>query len=143
MKGSIIFNNEFYDKAYSSFDLANTLGMDVGLVDTVLVYNAGLAANKAGNFDNAVSNFQKCIDMGYNGGDMYSTLAIVYKGNGMDDKACEVINAGLDKFPSNEVLLGDKVNCALASGDSGSAKEGVLIMIENDPENAKFEICSR
>ncbi|NND77924.1 MAG: tetratricopeptide repeat protein [Flavobacteriales bacterium] len=132
------FNNEIYDKAYNSFDRANTLGLELGVMDTVLVYNAGLAANKAGDFDNAIANFQKCIETGYNGGEMYSTLAIVYKNEGMNEKACEIINAGLAKFPTNEVLLGDKVNCALASGDSGSAKDGVLKMIEKDPTNANL-----
>lgn len=137
-QGIELFNEEYYKRAYNAFDMANKLGLDLGILDTVLVYNAGLAANKAGDFDNAIKNFQKCLETGYNKDEMYSTVAMMYRDEGMDEKACQFINEGLAKYPESELLLGDQVNCALASGDAQGAKAGVLIMIENDPENANL-----
>ena len=136
--GIELFNKELYKKALNAFDIANTLSADMGVMDTAIVYNAALAAEKAEMYDVAIDNYRKCIETGYNGGDVYYTLVGIYKIQENMDAAKQAIDEGLAKYPGHSGLLGEQVNISLGSGDSSGAKDGVLKMIENDPNNANL-----
>jgi len=129
------FNDENYEKALMAFNIATDISSGMGILDTAIVFNAGLAAEKAGMIDEALAKYQKCIDTGYNGADMYYTMVNLYKSQDRMEDAKKAIEAGLEKYPGNPGLLGEQVNMSLSSGDSKGAQEGVRKMIEEDPTN--------
>ena len=135
------FNTENFDKAYYSFDLANVIGSEFNVIDSSNVFNAGLAAERGEMFDEAIANYRKCIDMGYNGSQMFSILAEVYKGMGKADMAAAAIDEGLQKYPDDQNLITDKVNSQLGDDDLGGAEENLLKMIESQPDNANLRFA--
>lgn len=135
------FNSENFDKAYNSFNLANEIGAKFNVIDSSNVFNAGLAAERAEMFDEAIANYRKCIEMDYNGSQMFSILAEVYKGMGKAEEAQKVIDEGLAKYPDDQALITDKVNSQLGADDLGGAEGNLLKMIEAQPDNANLRFA--
>ncbi|MBN1986898.1 MAG: hypothetical protein JW761_11375, partial [Prolixibacteraceae bacterium] len=80
------FNNEDYEKALRSFEQILAIN-DMPLikednpdaVDTVIVYNAGLAAYNAQQYDKAIEYYKEAAEHGYNGARTYSLIANAYQ----------------------------------------------------------------
>lgn len=55
-------------------------------MDTAVIYNAGVAAHKAGQVDEAMEFYKKSLELGYEANRIYAMLASIYLGRSRDAK---------------------------------------------------------
>ena len=75
---------------------------------------------------------------GVDGVDVYKHLAACYNGMGDSENAMAMINAGLEKDPSDASLIVEKVNAYMKDGKTVEAIEDINKLRELDPENAQL-----
>ncbi len=69
---------------------------------------------------------------------IYKHLAASYHGLGNDEKAFEMINEGLDKYPGDAAMIIEKVNVNLKQGKGQDAINDLLELKKLDPTNASI-----
>ncbi len=129
------FNNEVYPKAGTSFRKSYEISLTGIAPDTSALINAALAYQRAGMFDEALTNYQELKDLGYNKVDIYKNLAACYTGLNNDEKSLEMIQNGLEQFPGDGSLIIEKVNLYLKQGKGEEAINDLNKLHEMDPEN--------
>ena len=115
------FNQNNYDKSLEAFE--NILEIsDTRLfeeqIDTIIYYNAALAARNAGDHEKAIEFFRKAIDLGYGGSDAYYLLKTEYIAVNDSNGALKVLQEGYEKYPDTTLILIELVNYYLTSGDT-------------------------
>lgn len=139
------FNEENYNKALSSFE--NILELqDIpimeedspGAVDTVIIFNAGLAAYNAEKYDKAIDYYSEAAEHGYNGARTYSLLANTYQLKGDTLGALEALKEGFEKYPDNNTILTSMIQVYLDLDKTQDAMKYLQLAIEQDPTNATF-----
>jgi tetratricopeptide (TPR) repeat protein len=123
---------QFEDKAIQNFSEGNYAAsltafenlMEVsktrlfkGYIDTVIVYNAALAAKNAGQHDKAIKYFRKAIDLGYGGSDAYYLLKSEYVLVNDSNAAIRTLEEGFTRYPDTALILIEIVNYYLTAGD--------------------------
>lgn len=103
------FEAENYDKALSAFEtLLEIQASDkyMGAVDTAVVFNAGLTAYNAKDYEKAIMYYDKCIEMEYEGGTPYLRKYLTYSDMGDLENAEGTLVEAFQKYPEdNQVLL--------------------------------------
>ena len=89
-----------------------------GYIDTIVIYNAALAAKNAGNHDKSIQYFRKAIDMNYGGSDAYYLLKSEYAVINDSVNVIKTLEEGFSKYPDTSLILIEIVNFYLTSGDS-------------------------
>lgn len=89
-----------------------------GYIDTIVIYNAALAAKNAGKHDKSIQYFRKAIDMNYGGSDAYYLLKSEYAIVNDSDNVIKTLEEGFAKYPDTSLILIEIVNYYLGSGDS-------------------------
>ncbi|MBR5100173.1 MAG: hypothetical protein IKX34_02580 [Bacteroidales bacterium] len=112
----------------------------LGKVDSLNTYYTALVSNMAGNKEQAIEYYQKCIDMGfYQTGFAFSNLAEVYRGLGEKDKCKEVLEQGFIKFPENSNILIGLINHYIENQeDTGKLFDLLHSAQAIDPKNASL-----
>jgi tetratricopeptide (TPR) repeat protein len=88
-----------------------------GYIDTIIVYNAALAAKNAGQHDKAIKYFRKAIDLGYGGSDAYYLLKSEYVLVNDSNAAIRTLEEGFKRYPDTSLILIEIVNYYLTAGD--------------------------
>jgi tetratricopeptide (TPR) repeat protein len=88
-----------------------------GYIDTIVIYNAALAAKNAGKHDKSIQYFRKAIDLGYGGSDAYYLLKSEYILVNDSNGAINTLEEGFKKYPDTSLILIEIVNYYLTSGD--------------------------
>lgn len=88
-----------------------------GYIDTIVIYNAALAAKNAGKHDKAIQYFRKAIDLGYGGSDAYYLIKSEYILVNDSNAAIRVLEEGFKKYPDTSLILIEIVNYYLTSGN--------------------------
>lgn len=130
-----------YDKALSLFELSlkiETNPIFKNVIDTSMIYNCGLAANNAKNYDKAIEYFGKAASYSYNGGVTYSLLKAVYLAKGDTVKAVEYMQKGFELYPNDLSLIVDLVNYYLTAGQAQAALSYLDMAKKKDPNNESF-----
>ena len=111
------FNNEDYNKALSSFEQMLDMKQlpvikkdNPNAVDTVIIFNAGLAAFNARNFDKAIKYYKEAAKYGYNGGRTYSLLSKAYLENKDTLTAITTLNQAFERYPTDNSVLVEMIN---------------------------------
>ncbi|MFW6327498.1 MAG: tetratricopeptide repeat protein, partial [Bacteroidota bacterium] len=139
------FNDEDYNKALNSFE--NILELqDIpimeedspGAVDTVIIFNAGLAAFNAENYDKAIKYYSEAAEYGYNGTRTYSLLANTYQLKGDTLGALDALKEGFEKYPDNNTILTSMIQVYLDLDKTQDAMKYLQLAIEQDPTNATY-----
>ncbi|MBQ6073741.1 MAG: hypothetical protein IJK90_07515 [Bacteroidales bacterium] len=112
----------------------------LGKTDETNTYYTALVSNMAGNKEQAIEYYNKCIDMGYfQDGFAYSNLAEVYRSMGDKDKCKEVLETGFVKFPENSNILIGLINHYIDNQeDTGKLFELLHSAQAIDPKNASL-----
>ena len=111
-------------------------------VDTNAVYNTGLTAWIAKDFDRAKTFFNKCLDeYKYEGsdGDVYAKLADIYDKAG--DKAAmkDILERGFSSHPQSQGILIGLINYYIANQeDTGRLFDLINQAKQNEPNNASL-----
>lgn len=134
-QGVEAFNKKDYKMAYQMFAGGAEVMSVVGTIDSLAHYNAGLAAERQDKFDTAAIHYAKCVEVGYNGADMYNSLISALLQSGKNEEAGKYLTEAGTKYPGNKDLLITEVNYHLKAGDKEAAQKATNKAIEKDPKN--------
>jgi tetratricopeptide (TPR) repeat protein len=139
------FNAEDYARALMSFEQILALqelpvmkADNPGAVDTIIIFNAGLAAYNAENYAKAIKYYQDAARYGYNEGRTYQLLSKAHLENKDTTSALTVLQEGFQKYPSDNGVLVEMINIYINSGKTDDAMKYLSLAIEQDPQNATY-----
>jgi len=130
------FNSGDFAQAFEMFSTAADLAEGLGMVDTLALYNAGLAADRAEDLENAVKYYQKTLDIGYPEPGLYKFISDIQKKLGDEAAAEKAIMNGLEAFPEDQGLMIDMVNIYLEKDQLDKAIVLLEETVAKEPENA-------
>jgi tetratricopeptide (TPR) repeat protein len=114
----------------------------VGVVDTGMYYNAGLASINSAKYNDAVKYFEKCAEMKYMGITPYFNMSEAYLALGDTAKA-ESVLTGLDsKFPNNKNVTLQLIDLYIKSGKNDEALKYIKVAKEADPNNSTLFLAA-
>ncbi len=143
------FNNNDYELALESFkNILDIEGLPVMLedgaeatVDTVIIYNAGLAAYNAKKYDEAIHFYKEAASYGYNGARTYELLAQTYIEKPDTVGALKMLQEGFEKYPESSSIMVQLINIYLNANMVDDAMKYLNLAIEQDPENATYHFA--
>jgi tetratricopeptide (TPR) repeat protein len=116
--------------------------------DTVVIYNAGVAAQQAGLLDEAVSFYKQALALNYKPLRTYSMIAKILLEQGRDGEdttsrekekeGAAYLLEGYQKFPEDQYLLVELINYYLYANDFDSARRYLDKAIEQMPDHAEY-----
>lgn len=106
------------------------------LTDTLAMYNAGLAADKANNKPVAIKYFGELAEFGYGGPRTYLLLTSLHFEMKDTTKALEDLNKGRNKYPEDKDLITKQLNLYLITGRSQEAFAQIDAAIAKDSSNS-------
>jgi len=138
-QGADAYNSGKFAEAAPLFKKAYDIAKSLGSPDANDMLNfAATSALRAEDYDTALAYFNELKANGVEGVDVYKHLAACYNGKGNSEQAMAMINAGLEKNPSDAGLILEKVNAYLKEGKGAEAVEDLNKLRELDPENAQL-----
>ncbi len=132
------YNEKDYENARDFFLMGEEAAAILGTFDTLATYNAGLAAEQAGDFETAITQYQKAADAGYLGADMYLYMANLYEKQEMPEKYLETIKEGRKAYPDDADLIVYELNYYLRTDKFEEAENNLKLAIEKEPENKQL-----
>ncbi len=131
-----------YSKASVEFEKSFNISKHelVNNIDTAMIYYAALTASYVGELDRTLALSQTCLEYNYDGnGDLYSTMATVYKEKGDTVKAKEVLALAFEKYPTNQSVLVALINIYMESNDDPEKIISIIkVAQQNEPTNASL-----
>jgi tetratricopeptide (TPR) repeat protein len=107
----------------------------VGVTDTGMYYNAGLAAANAGKHEVAIKYFEKCAEMKYLGVTPYFQISQSYMQIGDTLKAESLLKSLPDKFPGDKNVTLQLIDLYIKAGKNDEALKHLAIAKADDPGN--------
>lgn len=107
----------------------------VGVTDTGMYYNAGLAAMNAGKQDVAIKYFEKCAEMKYMGITPYFQMSQSYMAIGDTAKAENLLKSLPDKFPGDKNVTLQLIDLYIKAGKNDEALKNLAVAKADDPGN--------
>jgi tetratricopeptide (TPR) repeat protein len=143
------FNDNNYELALQSFkQILEIEGMPLmkdeenpQAVDTVIIFNAGLAAYNAEKYDEAIKYYEEAAKHDYNGARTFELIASCYVMQQDTAAALETYQRGFEKYPETSSILVGMINIYLNSDKVDDAMKYLELAIEQDPENASFHFA--
>ena len=139
-QGADAYNNGQFAEAAplfkKAYDIAKSLGG--GEEASEMLNLAATSALRAEDYNTALEYFTELKDNGNETAEVYRHLAACYNGLGQPDQAMAMINAGLEKDPSDANLILEKVNAYLKEGKGAEAIVDLEKLLELDPQNAQL-----
>lgn len=139
------FEEQNYEKALESFESILEINeIDVikqdnpDLVDTVIIFNAGLAAYNSEDYDKAIDYYGEAAEHGYGGARTYSLMANAYQLKGDTVGALEVLQEGFEEHPEDNNVLTSMIQIYLDLKKTEEAMSYLDLAIKQDPENATY-----
>lgn len=129
------FNNETYPQAGASFRKSYNISLNGNNPDTSALVNAALSYMRGNMFDEALANYEDLKNLGYDHVDLYKNMSNCYLAKNDEEKAQEILQAGLDKFPGDAGLIIEKINLLIKQGKSEAAVNDLNKLQELDPNN--------
>ncbi|WP_321281862.1 tetratricopeptide repeat protein [Marinifilum fragile] len=111
---------------------------DNPVVDTAVIFNAGMAAQKAENLEKAIKYYKQSIDYNYGGAKSYANLANALKTNGNEQEAVKYLHKGFELFPNDSWMLVELINYYMLGGEPQKAADYLDKAIALDPNNGSF-----
>lgn len=108
------------------------------VIDTAIIYNAGLAAFKDSNWKTAIKYFKKSSKYGYNGAASCYYAFKAYEEIGDTVAAIDYLKESFEKYPDNETLLVELINYYISTGNSQDAINYLDVAIEKQPDNVSY-----
>jgi tetratricopeptide (TPR) repeat protein len=142
------FNKDDYEGALKSFEqILEIQEIDVvkednpDAVDTVILFNSGLAAYNAKNFEKAVDYYGEAAKYGYNGARTYSLIADSYMQMQDTMNALKTVQEGFEKYPSDNGVLTSMIDLYLKLDKTDEAMKYLNMAIEQDPKNVTYHFA--
>ncbi|MCZ4408456.1 tetratricopeptide repeat protein [Cryomorphaceae bacterium 1068] len=136
--GIAAYNASEFEKSANLFLVGEEAAANLGVVDTLALYNAGLAAEQAGNFEMALTQYRKATEINYLGAKMYLYMANLYQRQEDTDGYLAIIQEGRKAYPEDADLIVYELNYYLQSKKFDEAKNNLLLAIEKEPDNKQL-----
>lgn len=137
------FNGSYTD--FATIHKVNESPLMNGLIDTTLVYYAGMAASRADKDSPsdelkqaAIKYYELAREYNYDDPELYVFLKDKYFEIGDTTQGVEILSEGWRRYPENQPVLIALINYYLLSGKEEEALEYLRIAQENDPANLSF-----
>ena len=138
-KGADDYNSGKFSEAAPMFKKAYDIAKSLGSPEANDMLNlAATSALRAEDYNTALAYFTEVKNNGTETADLYRNLAACYNGLGNAEQAMAMINAGLEKDPSDANLILEKVNAYLKEGKGAEAVQDLTKLLELDPNNAQL-----
>jgi tetratricopeptide (TPR) repeat protein len=143
------FNDNNYELALQSFkQILEVQDMplmqddtNAEVVDTVIIFNAGLAAYNAEKYDEAIKYYEEAAKHDYNGARTFELISSSYILQQDTASAVDALQRGFEKYPDNSSIMVALINIYLTSNKVEEAMKYLELAIENDPGNASFHFA--
>jgi tetratricopeptide (TPR) repeat protein len=140
------FNENKYESALAAFkNILEVESIPVmqekgqnAAVDTVIIFNAGLAAYNAEKYDEAVKYYKEAAKYEYNGPRTYELIASSYINMQDTTQALAALQEGFKKYPENSAIMVLMINIYLNANKVDDAMKYLNLAIKQDPGNASF-----
>jgi tetratricopeptide (TPR) repeat protein len=129
------FEEKDFINAMAAFEGAVDLKASLGKIDTLAMYNAALASEKAGNLPKAAQHYNKLIEINHGGANTYAYLINIYRQMNDEAKAHEVVVKGRAAYPNDKSLIIEELNFYLKQGKLREAINNLELAIQADPKN--------
>ncbi|QKJ29945.1 hypothetical protein HQ865_09320 [Mucilaginibacter mali] len=131
-KGVKEYGEKKYDLAYKSFDYYRTILPE----DTNAIYYTGIAAANAGNWDAAITNYQKLLTTNYSKkAAAYQDLSGFYLQKKDTTGSIKVMTEASEKFPNDAAISKRLLEMNLQTGKQSEVLGKIEKTIANDPKN--------
>ncbi|RZT95854.1 tetratricopeptide repeat protein [Ancylomarina subtilis] len=138
------YNGEDYSGALGAFEKVleienmDLFKADKLAVDTAVIFNAGLAAQKANNLEAAAKYYKQTISYNYGGAKAYAYLSKVLADSDKAEESLKYLHKGFELFPNDSYMLVELINHYLLGGEPSEAAEYLDKAIALDPENGSY-----
>ncbi len=139
------FQAEDYNKALSSFQqILEINNMPIikadnpTAVDTVIIFNSGLAAYNAEKYDKAIEYYKEAAKYGYNGARTYSLISASYQLMKDTVSALNSLKEGIQKYPDDNALLENMIQIYMWLGRTQEAMTNLEKAIAQDPTKPRY-----
>lgn len=137
-QGSKKFEAGDYQGAYKAFAnqiIINQSELFAGGIDTPMFFNAGLAAQNAGKYAEAIKYYEKCGELKYQGITPYYQIYQCILAQGDTVKAEKYLLDLPGKFPDDNTVNFQLADLYLKSNQPDNALKYLNIAKQSDPEN--------
>jgi tetratricopeptide (TPR) repeat protein len=110
-------------------------------VDTVIIFNAGLAAYNAQKYDKAIEYYRNAAKYKYSGARTYQLISSSYLLKKDTLGALNVLKEGLIEYPSNGTILVEVINIYLNANKVDEALKYLDIALSQDPKNSSYHFA--
>ncbi len=133
------YNAGKFTEAAPLFKKAYDIAKSMGSADANDMLNlAATSSLRAQDYNTALTYFNEVKNNGVDDVNIYKHLAACYNGMGDAEQAMAMINAGLEKDPSDASLIVEKINAYMKEGKAVEAVADLNKLHELDPENAQL-----
>lgn len=141
-EGAALYEGDKFKAAAATFEkvleIENSEMMKEKIIDTAMMFNVALAAEKAEDYDKAVEYYNKVKDFGYQEAKTYARLYSTLNAAGKEDEATKILEEGSEKYPNDLNIIFELINKNLLGGTPEKAEQYVNKAIELEPENASL-----
>ncbi len=134
-------NSEDAYKYFSKAQEANMLQIDANpaaALDSGVIFNVGLMAERTNRTVEAITAYQKLVDMKYSESYLYSRLSNLYLNAGRADEALAVLEAGRKNFPQDKDIMISELNFYLSQNKLDILVGKLDAAISLDPQNPEL-----
>jgi tetratricopeptide (TPR) repeat protein len=127
-----------FDKALEKFEIvmdASETEVYDNYIDSIIIYNAALAAKNAGNHELSVKYFEKSTEIGYGGSDAFYLLKNEYVALEDSAMALDALQRGYRLFPDTTLILFELVNYYLSIGNADEGMRFLELAEEQESDN--------
>jgi len=132
-KALIYSDKDQHDKAVENFEKAIETAEEA---DPSLEYKAAIAAYRGGMLDKAVELFGKAVDGGYNAETAQYYKAVALNKLGKDDEYKAALEAGAEKFPTDDKITSSLAKIYVSEANSLYKKGAAVLTAANEQVNA-------
>lgn len=136
------YNSENYKGALEAFkkvlEIEKSPIVNSNTIDTVVIFNAGISAQRAKEFAEAEKFYKESLKYNYEPARTYAMLANVLKEQGKEEEAVKYLHKGYELFPNDAIMLVELINYYLLGGEPEKAEKYLDAAIQQDPNNASF-----
>ncbi|MGQ9847844.1 MAG: tetratricopeptide repeat protein, partial [Bacteroidales bacterium] len=137
-EGANLFNQKLYDKALNYFENAIKISKipAINKLDTIVIYNAALAAEKANQIQKSINYYEQLKQYKFGGANIYLELGKLYCNNQMESKGIEVFKQGISLFNQDAIkFYNELINLYLQKNDLHEALKYTDEALKIDSKN--------
>ncbi len=139
------FKVEDYNKALVSFQqILDINNMPViksdnpNAIDTVIIFNAGLAAYNAEKYEKAIEYYREAAKHRYNGARTYSLIGASYQMMKDTISALNAFKEGVEKYPNDNPILESMIQIYMDLNKTDEAMVNLEKAIAQDPTKPRY-----